>query len=159
MKIDIFSIYNPPTSRLNTELFNEITLHCKRLIICGDLNAKNKSFGCFHNNANGEDLLNICINEDLSIFKTNNDPTFHRTFDNFSDILDLFVGSNNLLNNLANYQVITDSTLTSDHYQFRLDLTFSNQTSYTTTKIEKQKILNFNKANWKLFEETLNEAS
>jgi exonuclease III len=52
----IISYYNPPNESVNSEMLKFIDDNFKNYVICGDLNSRSKSFGCFGNNNNGEKL-------------------------------------------------------------------------------------------------------
>ena len=87
--------YNPPNEIWKYNLFTSLVQEYKNIIICGDLNAKTTTLGSKANNKNGEILEEILINTNL-IQLNNKQPTYHRTHDNSSDILDWILVSNNL---------------------------------------------------------------
>lgn len=147
--IRIISMYNPPSSKLNEELFRKIK-EDGSFILGGDLNAKHLEFGCTNNNANGQILYNIIDEHELVLL--NNGEHTHNRFQKKggSDILDLFICSRNLADKVSNFYVEEDN-MTSDHFPIVIEMDFYPDRALGR-KVDR---FNFNRANWTLFKEEL----
>ena len=109
----IFNYYNSMV--LNIELLKHIDKTYQNYIICGDLNSKHMSFGCKSNNKNVIALLDF-INDSHSIILNEGDHTFFRPYNQYKEILDLFICSSNLYNMINECKVLYELDLNSDHY-------------------------------------------
>ena len=78
-------------------------------IICGDLNAKSAA------SKNGEILDNIIASNNCQIIN-NNQHTFHRIYNDYTQILDLIICSPAPTCKLTSFEVLTKQELNSDHY-------------------------------------------
>ena len=105
------------------------------------------------NNKNGEILEEILINTNL-IQLNNKQPTYHRTHDNSSDILDWILVSNNLYSQFGQFQVLENNLVDSDHYPILVTMDIKKGLNKNTNYLEEQ--FNFNKTDWKTFQEFLN---
>jgi hypothetical protein len=103
-EIHLIFYYNPPSSAVNIEMLEYIEKNFNYYIICGDLNSKNQAFGCKVNNENGINLNKFMI-ESNSILLNDFEPTFYRDYAEYSEILDLFLCSNNLFNKINDCRV------------------------------------------------------
>jgi hypothetical protein len=72
--------YNPPTTGivLKKEVFEYIEKHFENYIICGDFNAKHKSFGCRVNNKNGIILREFLFDSRSILLNKKNQYTFFK---------------------------------------------------------------------------------
>ena len=103
----IISYYNPPDAELSTALFNALYSSEANFILCGDLNAKAKSFGCSNaENKNGKILENILINTNCQIINEKIN-TYHRVYNNYTEMLDLLICSPLPASTLHDYSVLT----------------------------------------------------
>ena len=149
--LSIVTLYNPPSSNLSTDFFDEL-LKKSAFLLGGDLNSKHEEFGCKTNNSNGI-FLNELI-ERSDIHKINDDsPTFHlfRPEGEYTEILDLFLCSHDLLEKVERFQVDYDYDMTSDH--FPIEVSFS--MSYCVNNPLNKSKFNYNLANWELFKGAL----
>ena len=64
-------------------------------IICGDMNSKSIEIGCKSNNESGLILSDFIVNSN-AILLNNNEPTYFRVHNDYSEILDRFICSSNL---------------------------------------------------------------
>ena len=69
-------------------MFEFIEKNFKNYVLCGDLNSKNQAFGCKVDNKNGIKLNDI-LADNNTILLNNYDPTFHRDYADYTEILDL----------------------------------------------------------------------
>ena len=90
----------------------------KNYIICGDLNSKNKAFGCKENNKNGINLNNFITNNNATILN-NGEITFFRDYANYTEALDLFISSVSWY--IEKFEVCTEIDLYSDHYPIKIE--------------------------------------
>jgi len=105
----IVTYYNPPNTPLSQELFATMNNSNLDYIICGDLNAKSAA------SKNGEILDSIIANYNCQIIN-NNQHTFHRIYNDYTQILDLIICSPAPTCKLISFEVLTEQELTSDHY-------------------------------------------
>ena len=110
----IISYYNPPDQEPSMALFSALSRGPQEYLICGDLNSKSESFGCQSSNKNGKILENIIINNNCLIINEKA-ITFHRTYNNYADLLDLFICSPMFASFLNEYNVLECQELGSDH--------------------------------------------
>ena len=150
----IISYYNPPTSILSKEVFRLATDSKINFIICGDLNSKSTSLGCYTNNNNGI-ILNEIITENDCIIANNSTHTYFSFRENNihtqSDILDLFICSSRLYSEIKEFSVLTNEDMTSDHVPINLTLS----EKLVNAAIKPKLVYNYNKANWSLFRQSL----
>ena len=120
--LTIIAYYNPPTLKVSEQLFETIKTHKLNYLMCGDLNAKSKSFGCRANNVNGLAFESILCNNDCIII--NNDVSTYHSFNATvnDDILDLAICSPSVLNKICKFEVLTSDEMTSDHCPIRIQL-------------------------------------
>jgi hypothetical protein len=153
--------YNPPTpgTILKKEIFDYIEKNFENYIICGDFNAKHPSFGCKINNTNGN-ILNDFLNESNAIILNDkNQFTFFRNHNDYKEILDICICSNNLFSKIEKCFVDYDSDLYSDHLPVRIKfLNYEiNKNTQDIQETQEIKHLNYAKANWNLFKEELDK--
>jgi hypothetical protein len=153
--IFIITYYNPPDKDLNIDMLNYLDEKFENYIICGDFNSKNTSFGCKVNNKNGTKLEEFILNSKALILNNKVDPTYYRTYNNYQEILDLFICSNSLFRLIDNFKVLNHKDLGSDHFPIKIEMRKDNVPSkikkdYNTPKFD------YAKANWGKFKEYLN---
>ena len=141
---DFWSFYSPPGDLIPYEFFIEYFEQKKNLFLVSDLNSKTHSLGCKSNDSSGKVLENILLNTDLIVLN-NTSPKYNKFNSDYEEILDLCICSNNLSSLVNNFQVLSDHSMTSDHYPFTVELCFSGN---KPEKSETNEIrFNFKKAN------------
>ena len=94
------------------EISREIRHAKGKIIICGDFNAKSKTWGCRTEDKRGKLLEFFMAANDLKMANIGNKPTFQRT--NSESILDVTMVSSNIFHQIVNWRVEEEETL-SDH--------------------------------------------
>ena len=107
---------NHPITHFQTELFKEIKQKFKNFIIGGDLNSKLIEYGNNKNNSDGLILNNNLETCNCSIVNDKT-PTYHEPRQNeeqYKEILDLFICSDNLIKSINHFYVNSESELLID---------------------------------------------
>ena len=152
-EIYLINYYNSPTSSICIEMFEHIEKNFKNYIISGDLNSKNKSFGCKINNENGIKINNFLAEYNTILLNTS-EPTFHRDYNEYNEILDLMFCSNSIYTAIENFKVCYDLNLYSDHYPIMIN--FKNNKNVSNDHLnEINSTLDFSRANWHNFKQIL----
>jgi hypothetical protein len=153
----IATYYNPPNIQSSEMVFNLLSQQNKEFIILGDLNSKSTALGCAGSNPNGLILEKIICENDCVILN-NNDHTYFsfRDFNGCSDKLDLLISSSTLYSKVANFTVLKEEDMTSDHVSIKIVLITSKRPRLivkdSSSSDEK---FNYNKANWEEFKRCL----
>lgn len=100
---------------------NHAMIHKLPLIVGGDVNAHHTVWGSSDTNHRGEKLLEFIASTDLEILNKGISPTFVTR--NRSEVLDITVASQNIINIIKNWHVSNEDTL-SDHREinFTIDI-------------------------------------
>ncbi|OTF78340.1 hypothetical protein BLA29_001461, partial [Euroglyphus maynei] len=115
----LMSVYRPPDSDSNMkELIDKMeqalpTTSNHRTIIAGDFNAHHKEWGCQTSDANGQELYDFLLLNDLNLCNEGNIPTHVQPARNISSIIDLTMASTDM--NIERWKVNPDAILGSDH--------------------------------------------
>ena len=153
-KFNLISYYSPPNELLDKNLIINLIELGEDVVIMGDLNAKTKSIGCKVNNISGSILEDLLIEQNISILNNLN-PTYF-TFNpekGYTEILDLFLSSLNLSGKINNFQVLDEDSMGSDHCPISCQILLNDKPVFLKEITHKR--LNFNRANWALFQEEL----
>jgi len=152
----ISTLYKPPNSPLQKELFEKITEKFKYFIVGGDLNSKLTEFGNREDNADGQILNQILESHECSIVNDKSATYFEPRSNQemYNEILDLFICSNNLVSNINYFSVHTNADVIVDiKYHCPIEITINS--NFTQSEIQPEPKLNFNKANWSTFQDYL----
>ena len=148
----LISIYNPPNTELDVELFMDISNESNNVIIMGDLNAKLDCQSCVA----GKSLREILENSKLLILNCGQEPTFER-IDQINDKiisskLDYALAGPEIYNLNHECGILNSNFLKSDHkpIEIKINLDKSEVTSESVTSF------NYKKANWDKFQLELN---
>lgn len=127
----IIAAYLPPNKSFVAEEFNKLLNSNSPFILMGDLNSKNRNWGCRSNNKKGNELYDYTTNKGFNILAPN-EPTFYGT-SGPADILDIGIISNIP----KNVHISTVTELSSDHNPIILEVGEFNEPPIT---FHKQKI-------------------
>ena len=86
----------------------------------GDLNSKTQCLGRKSNYCSGKVLENSHL-----IVLNGISPTYNKFNSDYEEILDLCICSNNLSSLVNNFKVLSDHSMTSDHYPLTVELCIS----------------------------------
>jgi exonuclease III len=156
-KIAIFTWYNPPKTKknkdINEETLNYINSNFEYYIIVGDLNSKNKSFGCKETNKNGEILVKFLEETGAIIINDTNVPTYHKFNSDYQEVLDLCILSRNLASmNIA--IEVGENTYKSDHSPVIISINIDRQFKQSSKDYNPGR--NYRRANWGMYKTILN---
>ena len=117
--ISLFS----PISTLREETFKKYTSLGLELFIMGDLNAKIQTIRCQGLNKNGEVLKEVQspAENNLNVLNAES-PTFFQFKSGYTEILDLFLSSTALANEMSYFKVLTEHKMDSDYSPIVKDL-------------------------------------
>ena len=127
-EFNIITYYNPPSTELSHSFISHFSA-LGPLMIAGDLNSKCKSIGCKSTNQNGK-ILEQLLEESSLLLINDNSPTYRKFNSEYSEILDLFLCSDNLSSKIENFEVLYDYSMGSDHYLILVKLSFEKTNSY-----------------------------
>ena len=143
----IISLYNPPTSKIKPNDLNILNNLGNKLLIFGDLNAKNNSWNCKSNNANGRIILDFSFDNMFKIIAPNG-FTLYPYNGGAPSTVDI-----GLVRNLkCDISLEILDKLNSDHLPVKIGLVNSDKMHC----LEKT-FFNYKKANWKIFRDIVNE--
>lgn len=147
--ITISCVYDEPGGNTNTK-FNMMKHRWqnmnKPLLIAGDLNAHHEAWGGDVTDARGEDLLEWCVSNGLTIVNDNNStPTFD--CNRGKSWIDVTI-TNNM--NITNWKVQEEETLSDHKY-----VTFEIITAESTNTRRAKRTYDFNNTDWKTFKEDI----
>ncbi len=156
----ICTLYKPPNVDLNKNLFEEISRKYAYFIIGGDLNSKLIEFGNKVDNNDGHTLNQILETCNCSIINDKS-PTYFEPrveTDDYSEILDLFICSNNLISKVNNFSVHNEAEVLVDvKYHCPIELTIHGD--FFKNEKNREVTLNYSKANWELYRGDLSKIS
>lgn len=143
-EIKIICLYIPPKKELcKRDLFTLRQLKGK-YILMGDFNARHTAWNCISNNKRGIELLKYCLDKNITI-NAPKEPT-HYPKRGAPSILDLF-----LCKNIPNCSAaVSICALSSDHNPIGITI------NENATRTVVEKMYDFSKADWKLFQEYIN---
>jgi len=152
----ISTLYKPPSSSLPKELFEKISVKFKYFIIGGDLNSKLIEFGNRENNADGQVLNQILESHDCSIVNDKSATYFEPRHNQemYSEILDLFICSNNLVSNVNYFSAHTNADVIVD-IKYHCPIEIKINSNFSQNEIQSESKFNFDKANWPTFQNHL----
>jgi len=160
---DFFTLYSPPNKDIPYEFFKSLDNSKSEFVIVGDLNSKTKSIGCKSQDSSGAVLDEVLTDTSIIVFNNKN-PTFFQkqgavriqsNKEQYTEILDLALGSPNMADKVRNFQVLNDHIMDSDHCPIYFDLKLSGHTVLNND--DKKVRLNFAKADWVQFRNILDE--
>lgn len=108
-KIIIVAVYQPPTSKFSQRDLDTITRLGEKIILFGVFNAKHRFWNCQHSDNNGENLLQLTLNNDLTIYAPD-EATHIPQNGNTPSIIDLAITKN-----IHIWKIETIEDLPSDH--------------------------------------------
>lgn len=142
-EICVISAYLPPGKELSQKDLREITKCHNKYVLMGDLNARHKSWNCISSNKKGKDLLEYCLNKNITIAAPNG--VTHYPKRGLPSVIDLF-----LIKNIENHgKPESVCELSSDHNPITLNLFQKIDEKEGTIKY------NLNKTEWSKFASTL----
>lgn len=141
-KLNIFSFYFSPTTRINPDVFEFINNNFKNNVLLGDVNAKNTMWHCPKNDPKGEILENLLNEHNLHIL--NSDGV---TYERGKSVLDLSICSNSVRNKFVSHQILDIKI--SDH--------LPTITTFNDINREPKKCT-FKKINWPKFNKIISTA-
>lgn len=143
--ITLITAYKPPNKKLPIDIMETIFRNNNKIILLGDLNAKNQAWGCHTTTPQGKILLETAIKNNW-IIRAPTQPTHYPYNKNIKpDILDIVLTQNV---NWSIYQYAIPA-LNSDHNPI---LILFNQTTPTITSYNP--LIN-GKINWSLFQKQI----
>ena len=149
---DFVSLYNPPGRIIPYDLFSKYDSNGVDLILVGDLNSKTKSIGCKSEDASGQVLEKI-LSETSIVILNDNQPTYHKFKNEYTEKLDLALSSVNIANKISNFEVLHELNMESDHSPIIFNL---NLTKSFRKLIESERFrLNLSRADWTMFRNQL----
>ena len=142
--IKIFNLYNPPNTKPNPEIFRYLAELDGKLLLAGDLNCKNISWGSTKNDTRGIDLLQCLSDCNLITFNngshTRCDPSTGK-----EESLDLAIGNADCAKIFKEFWVGFD--VGSDHYPVHALFQFKSPVSANPLKVRKYEKMNVTKWN------------
>ncbi|CAF0903604.1 unnamed protein product, partial [Brachionus calyciflorus] len=154
--VPIFCLYNPPNHILDYSFFEDISSKFPTFILGGDFNAKAGALGCTTgSNSNGLILEKALLNLNFSLVNDNS-PTYFQINRDYTQVLDLFLCSPNILDKSAEFKVLYEWDMTSDHYPLLLNLDFGFKKNINLSDELK---FDYLKSNWALFKSLLNQCN
>ena len=111
---DFVSLYNPPGRIIPCDFFVKYDSNGVDLILVGDLNSKTKSIGCKSEDASGK-VLEKVLSETSFVILNDNQHTYHKFKNEYTEKLDLALSSVNIANKISNFEVLHNLNMESDH--------------------------------------------
>ena len=117
----LVSYYNRPfnskdNNTINRELFYQLEKKYKRVILCGDLNARTKSLGCNKvTNMNANILEEVIANSSFLVANDKNIPTYHiqrsksANSKDYHEVLDYAMYTNELKSQIIETEVLDNN--------------------------------------------------
>ena len=143
----IVSAYNPPKSKLLVNDLNILNKLGKKILIYGDLNAKNTYWNCKDNNTNGNIILDFAINKMFQIIDPDG-PTLYPYNSNTLSTVDIGLArklKRNIILEILN-------KFNSDFLPINIILTNS-----AKLNCHDRKYFNYKLAKWDIFRKIINE--
>lgn len=148
--IVISSIYLPPTTKIEADLFHQIYNINNNCIIVGDLNAALQQMGSRKTNGRGRQLLEIlkegfidCVEDDSTTFEKND----------YEEKLDWILASQPLLSFISNVQTHPMLGILSGHKPITFDIPIEIEQKPSSPRIS----FNFKAAKWPKFRSKLDQ--
>jgi hypothetical protein len=152
-KINLFSIYNHPHDKLDSNNLEDIDNRNEPAIIIGDLNAKHKMMHSSSTNENGKILYNLLLDSNL-IMMNQDKPTHVNEKSIKLDILDYVLTTTKAAKLID--ECTTLDEIGSDHFPIIIKLHKTGKV--TTNNIPLNvKNYNYNKADWNIYQTYLEE--
>lgn len=149
--IRIATSYCPPGIKLSENAIKFLLLKNKT-ILCGDLNAKHRSFGCAKTNGQGEHLLAMMLQFDLIMLSTGQ-PTRLTTNGTIEDQVDVFLCSSSLQPFVSRVKVLGNHN--SDHLPIIINYYDNNNNKIKRYFPEYRR--DYSKANWPEYQHFIEE--
>ena len=122
----MMNYYCPPQKDINKDvILKNAGLH-KNFILCGDFNAKSINLGNNSQNSNGSIMEEILSSSNLIVANTEG-HTFHRTWNNYKEKLDLVICNPKMANLLHSYRVLYAQDFGSDHIPILCNFTIKTE--------------------------------
>ena len=145
--IIIVSAYNAPQNKLSTEDLELIFKLGPKVLLYGDLNAKNMAWRCYRGNLNGKIFLEFANKKLLKILTPDNFTLYPYTNAQPS-IVDIGLAKN--INCYTDVTVIDE--LSSDHNPIKIILDFDAE-----YEVREKQYINYKKADWIRFRNIINK--
>ena len=152
--LNLIALYSPART-LSFEAIKGYLDLGSELLLLGDLNANSAAIGCKRQDYNGNVLDQILDELDLVVINDDSTPTYFQFKSDHTEILDLILSSASVACNVNNLEVLTDQVMDSDHAPVLCYVKLDGP-SHNKTRTSKARF-NFNKANWNLFREIVDE--
>lgn len=150
--LKVFTMYNPPNKVPNADIFRYISNLSGKVILSGDFNCKNLSWGSTKTDRLGEDLQDLINENDLYILndssKTRCDP-----FSGKEEALDLILCNHENLSLFRGFWV--GPPIGSDHFPIHSRQQFRSDPNPTSREKERR----IESTDWKKFEQILNSST
>jgi len=146
-----FNIYNPPSNPL-TSTSHDVLPNFAKVILCGDFNAHRGMWGSEYTNCSGRSLVEALDVHDLVVLNTTTPTHFSLTGRNAWSLLDLVLVCSSCASLCT--CTVTSEFLGSDH-----SIVLTNVNANTTPEGHVVPKLNFSKADWQKFNQTLTSFS
>ena len=147
----VYLPYDSPSPPPSDSLIKLVD-HCRAkgwgIIIGSDANSWNQVWGSSDNNPRGTALLDWILGTQLHIVNKGNKPTFNDI--RREQVIDITLCSNNIVDNIENWHVSNDVTL-SDHNRIEFDFILEHADNSDDT------YRNIKKTNWSTFKNELKE--
>ena len=160
---DFFSLYSPPNQVIPYDFFISLENVKSDFVLVGDLNSKTKTIGCKSQDSSGSVLDEVLTDTSIIIFNNKSQTYFQNRGEvrlqskkeQYTEILDLAMGSPNMADKIRNFEVLNDYQMESDHcpISFSINLSGGGKLINENTKTR----YNFAKADWVLFRKLLEE--
>ncbi|XP_037932593.1 uncharacterized protein LOC119667375 [Teleopsis dalmanni] len=139
------SMYLPGDAEEAVSLeLQQLTEYCRirnlQWVMCCDANAHHTVWGSTDINTRGESLFDYITTNNLMVVNKGNEPTFVNAIR--EEVLDLTLASTFISNNISNWRVLEENSL-SDHKYIRFDLEGEVEDTF--------EIRNVRKTNWSLY--------
>jgi hypothetical protein len=139
----IMSIYNPPDRHLKSICWEFLANYTGDYLVCGDFNAKARSFGCSKYNDSGRFLEEFLINTNGVLVNT---PAHTYFKGDYSELLDLFLCSTNIASKIRKFRAELNQLLVSDHLP--IEVWLSIKEFNTRQAFGNARKMDFSKADW-----------
>ena len=102
-------------------------------------------------------ILEQLLEESSLLLINNNSPTYRKFNSEYSEILDLFLCSDNLSSKIENFEVLYDDSMGSDHYPILVKLSVEKNKQLSISNSEESLKPNFAKADWNKFKRAIED--
>ena len=157
--LTVGSIYCEPTESIERNFQGLMNLgrtgKIFSTLIASDVNAKSIWWGSPKNDRRGDEVVDLLSQHNLNVLNNGNVPTFETTRNGiyFSNIIDVTISSDNMINRVTNWRVDRDISPMSDHNAILFELKVNNANEICDR--ETTFLYKTNKANWEKFAKSI----